>query len=212
MSLSFYIKKIQDTPLLYQVFFKEKNDFDEDKKIHIGYKTLKYYHLHKRDAGFDLQILIEQEYVNLQNDLLQYCSQREVSEKQVELWLNKRKASAIWKQRLKDFLKENNFIDSKRFVEVFVNKRKVQGNKPWFFVKQELLNQGIDEEIINEYKYDDFEILLNSKNNQKKIQFLSSQNDSEMLKKEMEKIKKRMTYQGFSYQTIQDFVKYIKEK
>ncbi|MFB6307631.1 MAG: regulatory protein RecX [Flavobacteriales bacterium] len=84
------------------------------------------------------------------NKLMKFCSEQERSEYDVRSKTKKMGISEDTSEKFINYLIENDFLNDKRFAELFVNSRIF--NKKWgkIKVRNALYNKNITEELINE--------------------------------------------------------------
>jgi regulatory protein len=140
---------------------------------------------------------------HLQNNqaLLQKCyrflSLRNRSEKEMRDYLDKKTQKITIIDNIIDRLKEEGLIDDKKFIAWWVEQRSYFKPKGPFVLKQELLQKGINRDLIDQYfeenKID--ELALAKQVLQKKQKTLTKFKKEEKFKKAIELLLRR----GFSY-------------
>ncbi|WP_373854706.1 recombination regulator RecX [Clostridium arbusti] len=117
---------------------------------------LVFSHSLKKDIEVDIEYLKkitdEENYMKCKNDGLRAIEKSYKTEKEIITKLIKKEHSEESIKRTIEFLKQYNFVDDYRYVDLFIKERiKKQGKKK---IKYELLKKGIEENIIND-KIDD---------------------------------------------------------
>lgn len=152
-------------------------------------------------------------FAKLLNNSLRFLSYRPRSEKEVRDYLKKKKASDLDLEKIIKRLLDHKFIEDKEFVKWFIEQRTKVKPKSLQFIKYELKQKGISNELFEEVlESADFEIEsdLDKALNLAKKRINRLQNEDP--KKRYEKMVRFLASKGFNYDIIKKVIDQILNK
>lgn len=140
-----------------------------------------------------------EEFDKSYNITLRFLSYRPRSEKEIRDNLTKKKASKEITEKIITKLKEQNLLNDREFVKWWIEQRQTQKVESRFLIRRELLQKGVDQNLIEELletSQDDYEtahtLFEKRKNRFKNL------SDEKTFQKAVQFLQRR----GFSWDTI----------
>ena len=154
-----------------------------------------------------------EEYGQVKNYTLRLLSfrPRSISEIRTRLksYLNKKKFPAVYLDRLIDELQSLNFLNDLDFAKWWLDQRGRANIKGKSFIRQELLQKGIDREVIAEVLSE----LEPGEEFDKALQLAKKKFGSAQIRRDTEfKIGRYLTGRGFSYDIIRKVIDSLRQK
>ena len=110
-------------------------------------------------SGQQLAAIKKKEQENLFNELCEYLSISEKCYQDVNKWLIKRAVDKPDRQHYIDKCYQYNYINDLRFIEAFITRKKLHSPLPWWRIKAELKMRVRDPELIDDFSYEDRQLL-----------------------------------------------------
>lgn len=136
---------------------KEKNKYKiklEDKSIIETYDEvlIKNNILYKKEITEELKELIKKEnnYYEIYYEVIKYINKKIRSEKEIKEHINKFEINTKEKEKIIKELKKSNLINDTIYAKAYIHDKMYLSKDGSNKIKQELLKQGIDENIIDE--------------------------------------------------------------
>lgn len=136
---------------------KEKNKYKiklEDKSIIETYDEvlIKNNILYKKEMTEELKELIKKEnnYYEVYYDVIKYINKKIRSEKEIKEYINKFEISTKEKEKLIKELKHSNLINDLIYAKAYIHDKMYLSKDGSNKIREDLLKQGIDENIIEE--------------------------------------------------------------
>ncbi len=146
-------------------------------------------------------------FEKLLNKSYKFLSYRPRSEKEVRDYLIKKKADDLTIKRIIESLKEHNFINDTDFTKWWIEQRTKFRPKAARLIKLELLQKGIDKDLVEEILQDKTVETESDLDKAKKIakkKLVRLKNDEPQ--KQYEKLVRFLASRGFNWDTIKEVV------
>ena len=184
--------------------------FEDETKLLLNYNIFEKYKV-SVDMDFSEDEILEMKYFSdierAKSRAINYISGKLKTKYEVRLKLKENGFAEDVIDKVLDILEKEEYLNDKVYCEIFIeDKKKLNGygkNKIKSLLIQKGISKNIFEDFLNEFEYDEeFDNAL--KMGIKKLELLSNEEDNF---KKKQKIINYLTYRGFGFYVIIDFLK-----